>query len=116
MLGLEAGRPVSADRIIEGLWGETPPPSAGKMVQNYVWRLRRGGADILARGHAYELHAEVDACRLERLVAEAVRATEAGRPGGAAREALALFRGEPWPTWPTSRSPRRRSGGWRSCA
>jgi DNA-binding SARP family transcriptional activator len=28
MLGLEANRPVTADRLIEGLWGEQPPPSA----------------------------------------------------------------------------------------
>jgi WD40 repeat protein/DNA-binding SARP family transcriptional activator len=103
MLGLEANRAIAADRLIEGLWGEQPPPSAAKMVQNYVWRLRGAlngdsGAQIITRGRAYELHIErelVDACRLERLVSEASRASEAGRPDGAAREALALFRGEP---------------------
>ena len=36
MLGLEANRPVTADRLIEGLWGEEPPASAAKMLQNYV--------------------------------------------------------------------------------
>src|SRR4051794_35831814 len=91
MLGLEANRPVSADRLIEGLWGETPPPSAAKMVQNYVWRLRRGGVDILTRGRAYELRAEVDACRLERLVAEAGHAARARRPRGAPRQGPAPF-------------------------
>jgi WD40 repeat protein/DNA-binding SARP family transcriptional activator len=103
MLGLEAGRPVSADRLIEGLWGEDPPPSAAKMVQNYVLRLRKaladdGGAEIVTRGRAYELRIDrelVDVCRLERLVSEASRAAEAGQANGAAREALALFRGEP---------------------
>ncbi len=103
MLGLEANRAVTADRLIEGLWGEHPPPSAAKMVQNYVWRLRKlleddGGAQILTRGRAYELRIDreyVDACRLERLVSEAARAAEAGEPGNAARAALALFRGEP---------------------
>src|SRR3954451_20927703 len=103
MLGLEANRPVTADRLIEGLWGEDPPPSAAKMVQNYVLRLRKaladdGGAEILTRGRAYELQIDrelVDACRLERLVAEAARVAEAGEANGAAREALALFRGEP---------------------
>src|SRR3954470_5917579 len=77
MLGLEANRTVSADRLIEGLWGEEPPSSAGKMVQNYVWRLRGvlgadGGAEILTHGRGYELRIDaelVDACRLERLVA-----------------------------------------------
>src|SRR5215208_5297955 len=41
MLGLEANRAVTADRLIEGLWGSDPPASAANMVQNYVWRLRR---------------------------------------------------------------------------
>ncbi len=103
MLGLEANRPVTADRLIEGLWGEEPPPSAAKMVQNYVLRLRKalaadGVAEIITRGRAYELQIDrelVDACRLERLVAEASRAADAKQPDGAAREALALFRGEP---------------------
>src|SRR5215217_5637449 len=103
MLGLEANRAVTADRLIEGLWGEQPPPSAAKMVQNYVWRLRKvlagdDGAEIITRGSAYELRIDrelVDACRLERLVSEAARASEAGTPNGAAREALALFRGKP---------------------
>src|SRR3954447_15542593 len=99
MLGLEANRPVSADRLIAGLWGEEPPASASKMVQHYVWLLRKaltedGGAQIVTRGRAYELRIDrerVDAWRLERLVGEAAR----GESGGAAREALALFRGEP---------------------
>src|SRR5262245_35984910 len=103
MLGLEANRTVSADRLIEGLWGEEPPVSAGKMVQNYVWRLRGalagdGAAEIVTRGRGYELRIDadmVDACRLERLVSEAERAAAAGEPGNAARAALALFRGEP---------------------
>ena len=49
MLALEANRAVSADRLIEGLWGEDPPASAAKMVQNYVWRLRKVLADEAAR-------------------------------------------------------------------
>src|SRR4051794_4210555 len=103
MLGLEPGRPVPADRLIEGLWGGEPPPSAAKRVKNYVLRLRKtlapaAGAQTLTRGRAYEWRIDreqVDACRLERLVAEAARAADSGRPDGAAREALALFRGEP---------------------
>ena len=104
MLGLEANRTVTADRLIEGLWGDEPPPSAAKMVQNYVWRLRQvltddGGAEILTRGRGYELRIDrelVDVCRLERLVSEAARSAENGGPAnGSAREALALFRGDP---------------------
>jgi WD40 repeat protein/DNA-binding SARP family transcriptional activator len=103
MLGLEANHTVTADRLIEGLWGEEPPRSAAKMVQTYVWRLRAalangGGAEILTHGRGYELRIDrdcVDVCRLERLVSDAARAAAAGEPGGAAREALALFRGSP---------------------
>jgi WD40 repeat protein/DNA-binding SARP family transcriptional activator len=103
MLGLEANRAVSADRLIEGLWGEQPPPSAAKMVQNYVWRLRKalaadGGAEICTRGRGYELRIDpelVDVLRCERLMAEAGRAATAGKSPDAAREALRLFRGPP---------------------
>ena len=99
MLGLEANQMVSADRLVEGLWGEEPPPSAAKMVQNYILRLRKviaadGAAEIVTRGRAYELQIDrelIDALRFERLVAEASR----GGSGGAARQALALYRGEP---------------------
>ena len=90
MLALETGRAVSVDRLIEGLWGETPPSSAPKMVQLYVSRLRRvldgNGARIVTHGRGYELQlAEdaVDAVRFERLLDT--------RP----REALALWRGAP---------------------
>ena len=51
MLALDANHAVTADRLIEGLWGDEPPASAPKMVQNYVWRLRGvlngdGGAEL----------------------------------------------------------------------
>src|SRR5829696_66304 len=92
MLGLEANRAVTAERLIEGLWGDEPPASAAKMVQNYVWRLRsaladEGGAEIVTRGRGYELRIDrelVDVCRLERLVSEASRAAAAKRPSSAA--------------------------------
>jgi DNA-binding SARP family transcriptional activator len=90
MLALEVGHTVSADRLVEGLWGESPPASAPKMVQLYVSRLRRvldgDGARIVTRGRGYELQlpeGAVDAVRFERLVDT--------QP----REALALWRGEP---------------------
>src|SRR4051794_9105554 len=98
MLGLAANRLVSADRLISGLWGEDPPPSAGKMVQNYVWRLRKvlgdGDVEIVTHGRGYELRIDrelIDVLRCERLVAQAARDTS----GEAARQALALYRGEP---------------------
>ncbi|HEX6020521.1 MAG TPA: BTAD domain-containing putative transcriptional regulator [Solirubrobacter sp.] len=91
MLALELGRTVTTDRLAEGLWGEQWPPSAGKMLQLYVSRLRRAlsgnGAEIVTRGRGYELRlvdGNVDVVRFERLL-------DADRP----RDALALWRGEP---------------------
>jgi DNA-binding SARP family transcriptional activator len=90
MLALHANRTVSTERLVEGLWGEEPPPSASKMVQHYVSQLRRvlqgEGAEIVTHGRGYELclpRDDIDAARFERLVDE-------GRP----REALGLWRGE----------------------
>jgi WD40 repeat protein/DNA-binding SARP family transcriptional activator len=91
MLALRSGETVSTDRLIDGLWGGRPPATAVKLVQLYVSRLRKmlaaggNGAVIVTRGRGYELRAgagAVDAVRFERLVSE-----------GAAREALALWRG-----------------------
>jgi WD40 repeat protein/DNA-binding SARP family transcriptional activator len=101
MLGLEANRMVSTDRLVAGLWGEHAPASAAKMVQNYVWRLRTAfeddaGAEIVTRGRGYELHVDpdcVDVRRFEALLAEANHAADADEPTDAAREALALWRG-----------------------
>ncbi len=48
MLALDANRTVSADRLIEGLWGEHPPASAPKLVQQHVSQLRKLLADATA--------------------------------------------------------------------
>jgi DNA-binding winged helix-turn-helix (wHTH) protein len=116
MLVLEANRTVTADSLIEGVWGEQPPLSAAKMLQNYVWRLRRaladGGPEIGTRGGGYELRVDpetVDVQRLERLVSEQRRAAAAGQPTSAARQALALFRGEPLADLVDGRSLGRRA-------
>ena len=79
MLALSANTTVSVERLVEGLWGEEPPPTAAKMVQQYVSQLRRllpenGAARIATHGRGYELQidpAAVDALRFERLVAHA---------------------------------------------
>ena len=38
---LRAGEPVSSDRLIEDLWGESPPRTARDALQNYVSLLRK---------------------------------------------------------------------------
>ena len=90
MLALQVGRTVSADRLVEGLWGEHPPSSAPKMVQLYISHLRPlldgSGARIVTRERRLRAAApdgEVDAVRFERLLEES-----------RAREALALWHGD----------------------
>ena len=100
---INRGEAVSVDRIVDALWGESPPATATKTVQVYVSRLRKIlGAEALAtRGHGYALIAEpdsVDADRFERLAVEGRERLAAGDARGAAerlQEALALWRGEP---------------------
>ena len=41
MLALQANAIVSADALIDGLWGPVPPPSAVNIVQAYISRLRK---------------------------------------------------------------------------
>jgi YVTN family beta-propeller protein len=99
MLALKANQRVSADSLIEGLWGERPPASAPKMVQLYVSQLRKllngNDSEIVTRGRGYELRLPadaVDAVRFDRLVNEAARAEA---PITLVREALTLWRGAP---------------------
>jgi predicted ATPase/DNA-binding SARP family transcriptional activator len=97
VLLLSADEVVSSDRLIEELWGERPPASAGKLIQGYVSNLRRllGPEAIVTRppGYAIEPQPEsVDLERFRRLLAEARGRT----PRDAASllaEALALWRG-----------------------
>src|SRR4051795_6776288 len=68
MLLLEANRPVSRDRLMEGLWGERLPGSADHGLDDYVSRLRRAlGAERIDRmPPGYVLHVEPGELDLER--------------------------------------------------
>src|SRR5262249_45173509 len=99
VLLLHENRVVSRDRLIDDLWGDSPPNTAVKALHGYVSKLRKLLPDgaLLTRAHGYVLEVEaatVDLRRFERLVAEARTAD----PDGASRllgEALALWRGPP---------------------
>ncbi|MFJ2936560.1 ATP-binding protein [Streptomyces sp. NPDC087219] len=106
LLLLDAGRTVSVDRLVDGLYGEEPPAGAAGALQAQVSRLRRvlpPGAAVEFSPAGYRLllaHPDpataVDALRFERLVREGARAREAGDPVraiGLLREALGLWRG-----------------------
>jgi DNA-binding SARP family transcriptional activator len=97
VLLLHPNEVVSTERLVDELWGASPPATVGKSVQTYVSRLRKvlGDGRLGTRPPGYVLRvepAELDAARFERLVAEASGAAprEAAR---ALHEALALWRG-----------------------
>src|SRR5437868_7923605 len=100
---LGAGEVVSADRLVTALWGDDPPRSAAKTLQNHVLRLRKvlGPTVIETRAPGYRLvvpPAAGDARRFEELIGAARSAVAQGAPDRAAlmlREALALWRGPP---------------------
>ncbi|MEO7614818.1 MAG: BTAD domain-containing putative transcriptional regulator [Streptosporangiaceae bacterium] len=97
LLLVNAGKVVSAETLIDGLYGEDPPANAANALQSQVSRLRRGldGAaevELLPAGYRLAVDPdEVDAHRFVRLVQEAGR--EPARRAGALKEALALWRG-----------------------
>jgi DNA-binding SARP family transcriptional activator len=109
LLLLHGNEVVSADRLIDALWGERPPPTAAKGLQVYVSQLRKelqNGADrdgdvLVTRANGYLLVLgpdDVDVQRFERSVNAGERALAAGEPDRAAqrlRQGLALWRGPP---------------------
>ena len=97
ILALRAGEVVSTDRLVDELWGETPPKAAVGSLQNLVSELRKVlPPDVLvtrAPGYALDIERDaVDAHRFERLAREARDADPQQRVTHL-REALALWRG-----------------------
>jgi len=95
---LDAGRVVSAETLVESLWGDPAPPSAPKVLQVYVSQLRKalGPERIETRPPGYSLRAERDEYDLGRFetLADAARATsDPVRRAQFLAEALALWRG-----------------------
>jgi DNA-binding SARP family transcriptional activator/DNA-binding beta-propeller fold protein YncE len=108
LLLLYANEVVSTDRLIDEVWGDSPPESAVNMLQGYVSHLRktlepesrRGEhALLLSQPPGYVLRIrpdQVDAGRFERLAVEGRQLLDEGDPEAAAdrlRAALALWRG-----------------------
>ena len=87
-LAIHRGQPLSADRLIDDLWGERPPATAAKTLQVLVSRLRKalGRETIVTYGAGYALADDGITTDVE-LLERALRDD--------AHEALALFRGRP---------------------
>ncbi|HEY6067866.1 MAG TPA: BTAD domain-containing putative transcriptional regulator [Gaiellaceae bacterium] len=86
---LHPNQVVPRERLIDELWGERPPPTATKILQNAVSHLRKqlGEGRLLTREPGYQLQLdpdELDANRFQHLAQQ-------GQP----HQALALWRGTP---------------------
>jgi DNA-binding SARP family transcriptional activator len=95
---LDAGRVVPSDKLVESLWGESPPPSAPKVLQAHVSALRKvlGTEAIETRAPGYALHgATSDLARFEELTERARRADDPAQRADLLGRALGLWRGMP---------------------
>jgi DNA-binding SARP family transcriptional activator/WD40 repeat protein/energy-coupling factor transporter ATP-binding protein EcfA2 len=104
-LVLGRGRAVPSATLAEALWGDERPPTAAKIVQNCVARLRKalgaGAIETVPGGYRLSLGAsDLDVARFERSVERArelLALDEADRAVFMVDEALALWRGSPLP-------------------
>src|SRR5439155_25445159 len=68
LLLLHANEAVSRDRLIDGVWGERPPPTVARTLDAYVSRLRKllGEERLSRRPAGYRLQVESDELDLAR--------------------------------------------------
>jgi DNA-binding SARP family transcriptional activator len=105
-LAVHRGEAVSAAALLDALWGDRPPRTAAKTLQNYVLRVRRalagagdGELNIVTRPAGYCLRAAqetVDAGLAESLIGAGRQAMAGGDAAAAVRllrRALDLWRG-----------------------
>ncbi len=97
LLLLHANRPLSTERLVDELWGETAPRTATASVQNAVSQLRKlvGVDRLLTKPAGYVLVVgddELDLVRFERLLAQA-RLAEPEERAAILAQALDLWRG-----------------------
>ncbi|MGI5156012.1 AfsR/SARP family transcriptional regulator [Microbispora sp. CA-102843] len=103
LLLLDAGRTVSTEALVAGVWDDRPPGGVGNALQALVSRLRATVDRGLVIGgpSGYRLAVspdQVDLHLFARLAREGAAALATGDPGRAAgllREALGLWRGAP---------------------
>ncbi len=101
MLLVHANSVVARGTLIDGVWGERAPPSAGHTLDDYLSRLRKelGSDRITTRSPGYVLRVEpgeLDLAEFESLVQRGRGCSADGRPRDAAdalQAALALWRG-----------------------
>ena len=101
VLLVHANQTLSRDRLIDALWGETPPRTATASLHNVVSRLRRtlGAGLLVTSSFGYTLRVgdgELDVQHFDALVRDGRAALAEGDPERAAAmlgDALGLWRG-----------------------
>jgi DNA-binding SARP family transcriptional activator len=103
---LRAGSQVPLHQLIDALWSDEPPSSAGQVIRTYVYRLRRvltadGEPPVIdSAGTGYLIHlpdGELDLAEFRQRAAAAEAARGVGdlsTAGDELRHALALWKGE----------------------
>ncbi|HYU84276.1 MAG TPA: BTAD domain-containing putative transcriptional regulator, partial [Kribbellaceae bacterium] len=115
VLLVEAGQVVTVDRLVDEIWGSSPPRTAANTIQAYVSRLRRildsGSAEtLLTCGGGYEIvvaDGDLDTKAFRRLAVSARRNLAEGRLAVAVAElseGLALWRGPAFADVPATRT------------
>ena len=94
MLGLHGGSVVSADTLVELLWGDDPPRTAAKALQTHISSLRRtlGDGFVLTEGTGWTAGRDRGGCV----------ALQSGRQDWAAKP---LPPATPAKRWPASTRP-----------
>ena len=101
---LHAGEVVTAERLVDAIWGEDPPPTATAVVYGYVRKVRSAlettSATLGTRSSGYVLDipgGSLDIAQFERLSGLGRQALRAGDAEDASRllgSALGLWRGQ----------------------
>ena len=104
LLLLNANRVVATERLIDDLWGDSPPSTARAALQVYVAGLRKalndGGTNLRTRAPGYVLEVEAGSLDLDRFTQLCREARETSIPEHRAallHEALGIWRDDPLP-------------------
>ncbi|HEX7307970.1 AfsR/SARP family transcriptional regulator [Lentzea sp.] len=97
VLLMRANTPVTADQLVDRVWGDHPPMTARGTLSSYLTRIRKAGIEVGRQSGAYLLAIDpddVDAHLFTRLAGEARTAPDA-QAAELFRRAFGLWRGEP---------------------
>jgi len=97
VLALQVGEAITADRLVDALWGDAAPATAKTVLQGFVSKLRKalGATAVETTGTSYRLAvpaSAIDVNRFHELVG-AARELEGDERSATLEQALALWRG-----------------------